>query len=249
MENLKMGYENELSGHGSEGCCSGYNKDYDHEESCGCEACTVVEESRYIQKWYEDCPPDDDGYCLEFCSTVEDYETFVINGAIEEMIGVIEDNVTDVSNPENCGIHIHVDLQHYTPLSMYNAMKFMNTRENNDIIYSICDRSDGDHHWIRSKEIGSFHLNTSFMSAYSLAGSSRCLRNGEYNTLEYRTFLASTDVDTIKRYFQFVHAMTIFSRPMTFENTAEAFFNFVTESEDYPILKTFLERENVCVSQ
>ena len=228
-----MGYENELAGFAEE-----YWDDYEdmyvgeHEGECE----NAVDSSDYIERWYRDCDPEDGSSC-EFVSTVEDYDTFVNCGAIEDMVDAITSNVTDVDSDESCGIHIHVDQNHFTTLHYYNAVKFMNTLEHDYLIYSVAGREDGRYHNRVFRRIdGSYPTCIDSKSV-------RVSRRNHLGTVEFRVFQATTNADTIKRSFQFVHAVTAFTDPEIFENSIDSFVEFVKNEDGYGILIRHLEEE------
>lgn len=248
LENYTMGFENELVGW-DEDCdyCIGIDQ-YDGYGCGDCEGCDAVADSPYYARWYPDCDPDEGGFNIELVSTVEDYETFVEDGGIEDMISAAENNIAGVSADYSCGIHIHIDKQHFSNISMYNAMIFMNNENNNELIYNCCGREDGEYHYIRDQEITRFPISSTHANIYTAAGSGRIRYSSEHGTIEYRTFQATTDVETIKAYFQFAHAVTTFARPENFINDSEYFKRFVEEnSEDYSILNSVIKGEKVCV--
>ena len=146
------------------------------------------------------------------------------------------------SGTTNCGIHVHVNRDALTPLTIGKLLVFLNSPENDSLVTCIAQRSSGG--------MCERDARKNKVTAVKTANERYDILNiGNYKTIEFRMFRGNLRPERVLKNVEFCHALIRFCESVSIQDAGErhGFLRYVEQNtKHYPNLAAFLvEKERI----
>lgn len=170
----------------------------------------------------------DDGFEIVSCPATLDKHKNLWDDLFRKLGGLIAD--------DNCGMHVHVSKKSLTILSITKIVKFCNSRANAKFIEFIAGRYND-----------SYAVTTDENEIYKKVKENKIFRNSLVNiiptdTIEFRMFAATTNLNTFISRLEFVDALCEYVRNTSIKDlSVEGFYCFTCGKKEYSKINNYIK--------